>query len=704
MSGGGLFGGIATGMAAGDKSRIDEMEAQQKLAAFKQAQQDKLLTRMKAIEDGLTDAFLEPDPHLRNTSVDALIGEYEQISGKPAPKNFVSWAKKSPEDAATVLSEASARGLPPGQFLQMVGDPILLAHGLKALGRSKREKEARLQRGDGGGSPVTAPSPAPTPEAPQVGGGGRGISFGGVAESGGNDVMARPVASVMSPAAETPASTVPSTPKNSAIEVEKANVLARTQALGRRIDALAGMGRDEKEITPLRTEKATLEAELRKLNVEAPQAAAVADATEAVKPVPVADIAVGVDAAKRAGRADLAARFVPGMRRGAYDALLSQLGTTQSSATAPAPSAASASPDLATLKPAAAPAVSAPAASQSDVRKAEPTNLVQTPAESETEKASIQRREQKLPEDIMRDPAVIKAGVKTQGELEDAIKSGSVKLQDLSQKARSLTLATSTASSIVKDFEAIKTEGMHARTIARYYDVLGAAAEKAGPRGPWLTPVRDVVNNLANVLAIPNPSGQSNLQLMESVSNKLIPELTMKFKGSQSDREFLAGLASAPSTKNTEKGFALLLWSGREINKVDIEMDLQARKWVGKYGALDSTDKNGDDFQTAFDKALSKFEDTNGTLQERAAKAFGVKPSELLKGNKLDKRSAAEGDTQLAGDVVDLPQIVVTPAAGGGYQYKVYDSQGLRGQGSASNPGAARDAARKILSTQRART
>lgn len=566
----------------------------------------------------LSDAMLESDETLRNISVDSILKGVEQIQRKPVSKEFKTWLTKSPDQAFEVLTKIKDRGVDPRVLFQTQDNPLLFAHGLLAMGKAKRELEARKLRGDGGDSPATSPSGPSTSEPEQLSG----------PPSEGSTTVGQPSAQG---------------------EQDVKGILAemgqRRDALRVRVNALAAQGRDEKEISPLRTELFSLDKQMRDAQLAAPQAAAVAGATANVQPVNTQDLAVAVDAAKRGGRPELAARFVPGMRRQAYDALVGQItGSTQNTATAAAPDASSASPIPAQggMSPFAlnqqAPnparlggmAATPPPTSNPQVGGSAPTNLIQTPAESETEKASIGRREQKLPEDILRDPAVVKAGITTQGEFEDAVKNGSVHMMDLTQKAKQTAIASEMGKSAVKDFEAIKEVGNSARNMGRYYDILAASAERAGARGPWLTPVRETINNFANLMAVKDPSGQAPLQLMNSISMKLVPELTKQFKGSQSDREFMAGIASAPSTYNSEKGFAVLLMVGRELNKIHQEQDIQARKWVGKYGDLSATNTAGDDFQTAFDKNLEKYNESHGDLQTRVSKSMKLKAKELL--------------------------------------------------------------------------
>lgn len=598
------------------------LEAASNIRQKRLSQQKLMDDQYKGIGDRLTEAMMEPDETMRSIAVDSILKGAEQLTGRPMSKEFRSFIKQSPEDAATVFKNIQDRGISPEVVFRVQDNPLLFGHAMIALGKAKRERMARAERGGEAGETPGAPTAQPSPsEQPEQFGEGQAAPQALPTQPAQGP---QPAATGAMPAE---AAAAPESP----VTAEKAKVEGRVASLGKRINALASMGRPEAEITPLRTERATLERELRDINIGPAMAASRKQAELGVEPVGREDVALGVEAAQRGNRPDIAARFKPGMPRQAFDALLGQVGTTQTQGSQPsAPTPANASPMQAPLSP--MPEEGA------GPQAAKPTNLVQTPAEAQREKDDIQRRARTLDKDIMRDPAVIQAGVKTQGELEDAIAKGTVKIQDLSTVARQQALATAQATTTVKDFETIKTEGMHARNIARYYDILGAAAEHAGPRGPWVTPMRETINNFANTMGIKNPWGQSKMQLMEAISNKLIPELTMQFKGSQSDREFMAGLASAPSVRNTEHGFAILLYASREMNKVTQEQDLQARKWVAKYKSLDATDSKGNDFQTSFDEALRAYEDKAGTLQERISKAFKIKPENLLKGNLTPER------------------------------------------------------------------
>lgn len=564
----------------------------------------------------LSEAMLESDETLRNISVDSILKGVEQIQRKPVSKEFKTWLAKSPDQAFEVLTKIKERGVDPRILFQTQDNPLLFAHGLLAMGKAKRELEARKLRGDGGAAPTESPS-GPSDSSPEQ-------LSGPVAE--GNTTAGQPSATDAQP--------------------DVASILKemsqRRDSLRARVNALAAQGRDEKEIQPIRAELFSVDKQIRDAQLAAPQAGAVAGATANVQPVSTQDLSVAVDAAKRAGRPEIAARFVPGMRRQAYDALVGQIsGTTQNAATAVAPDASSASPSASGVSPyslnqqapnpARLGAMGATTPNSQPVVNKTPATMIQTPAESETEKAAIARREQKLPDDILRDPAVLKAGVTTQGEFEDGVRNGSIHMMDLNEKARRAAIAHEMGKSAVADFTAIKDSGNSARNLNKYYDILAASAEHAGPRGPWLTPVRETLNNFANLMAIKDPSGQAPLQLMNAISMKLVPELTKQFKGSQSDREFMAGIASAPSTYNSEKGFAVLLSVGRELNKIHQEQDIQARKWVAKHGDLSTPNASGDDFQTAFDKSLERYNESHGDLQTRVSKSMKLKPKELLK-------------------------------------------------------------------------
>ena len=542
------------------------------------------------LTDQLTEAMLEPDAAIRQTAVDALLQGAEAIRGKPISKQFKSWIVKQPEQALSVLNNIQERGVDPRVFLQVGDDPMLFAHGLLALGRANRERQARGLRGDGGGDAQPSDAPAQTP-------GGSGLSLEGVKQEAPFGKQNLPV--------------TPNTvqPTSQPMDEYSQGIQMQITALERRINGLAGMGRPEPEIAPLRQELMDLRRELR-----APQSAARTEGAKiGVQPVSTDDIQRGIQAAQRSGQPDLANRFVPGMRREAYDALMQKLGTTQPVASTPnAPTATMASP------------TGAPGA-QSPAPLGRGIGLIPTKDEEQRTEARIRRQETQLPTDMLRDPNL--KGVRTFGQLE----SGNGQPSTAAQLARQSTLASEGAKATVMDLETAKKDGMAARTQQRYLDLLAGAAEKAGARGPWLTPMRETLNNFANILGIRDPWGQSKLQLMQAVTPKLAVLLTQQMKGQQSDREFLAALSTAPSVLNTEKGFAMLVYTAREVNKMTLAHDLAARQWAAKYGALDTPNAQGKSFQEDWDEGLINFERVNGSLQERVAAAFNMKPSQLLK-------------------------------------------------------------------------
>lgn len=572
-----------------------------------QSRRDANLTKIREfygkLTDQLSEAMLEPDASIRKTAIEALFRGAEQVRGKPISKEFQSWIVKQPDQALQVLDGIQKSGVDPQVFLQISDDPMLFAHGLLALGKANKERQTRGYRGDGGDASQPAAG-APTGQTP----GGSGLDLGGVKQS-------QPFGAAPSPGAGSQVATPEASAAPQGDEYTQ-GLNMQVQALQKRINGLANLGSDEKNIAPLRQEMSTLQAELR-----APGLAARTETAKlGVQPVTTEDIQRGVAAAQRAGQPDLAPRFVPGMRREAYDALMAKLGTTQSTPAGGAPTSTAASPMQAGPEqlsgPPEVPAVGARG-----------PGLVPTKEEELATQERIKREQSPLSTDLLRDPNVGGRGLRTTG----AFEASGATPSSAASLARSSTLATKGAESTVLDFETVKKDGMSARMQQRYLDLLGGAAEHAGPRGPWLTPIRDTLNSFANLLGIEDPGSQSKLQLMNAVTPKLAVLLTQQMKGQQSDREFLAALSTAPSSSNTEKGFAVLVYTAREINKITLAADLSARQWVGKYGSLDTPNAQGKAFQEDFDEALLNFERTNGNLQERVARAFKVKPSQLLK-------------------------------------------------------------------------
>lgn len=603
-------------------------EAAQRMGLQRQSAQDAHAQRQRdffeKLVPQLAEAILEPDQNTRGLAVNSLLRSAEEMQGKPVSKEFRAWIAKDPETAAGVMKD-----IDPQTLFRIQDNPMLFSAAIMAVSKAKRETAARGLRGEAGGDSTSAPvDSAPSIPGPRAQPQGGGISLGGVRQE--QPFAEQPIAQVMGQPQATPAQAAPAVAPapagapqgNPTMAAETERVDLRIAALKRRIDGLGRMGRPETEISPLRTELATLEKERRDLVTEAPRAAAKKNAEEGVVPVPQAELQAAVEAAQRAGRADIAAKLKPGMRRGEYDTLMGQLDKPEAGA-----------------NPAAAPGGSGitlpganPSNPQTGGKDGKGKNLIPTVAEEEQRKADMQRRSQKIPDEVARDPGVIRSGVKTQGELEDAIASGKVRLLDIQGRARAQELGIKGANSSIASLDEAKAGGTTARRLNTYLDVLAGAAENAGNRGPWVTPLKQTVQNFANIMGIKDPGSQSNLQLMEAISNKLIPELTKQFKGSQSDREFLAGIASAPNIKQTEKGFAVLVWASRELNKINMEFDLQARKWAAKHGGdLDAMDEQGRTFQEVWDRQYLAFEAQHGTLQQRTARALGMDPKKLLK-------------------------------------------------------------------------
>ena len=183
-----------------------------------------------------------------------------------------------------------------------------------------------------------------------------------------------------------------------------------------------------------------------------------------------------------------------------------------------------------------------------------------------------------------------------------------------------------------KDLAEINAAGTAAQNALDTIAPVAGAAEKVGATGPWVTPIRNVLNNTANVFGVANPAGQSNLQLISAFNARLAVTMTQMMKGQQSDKELALALASNAGGNNTEKGLAVMLYVTQEMAKKALEHSIQARAWAARYGTIDSTDDKGRTFTDMWNATMQDYQKRNGTLAERTAKAFNVDNKKLLKG------------------------------------------------------------------------
>lgn len=176
-------------------------------------------------------------------------------------------------------------------------------------------------------------------------------------------------------------------------------------------------------------------------------------------------------------------------------------------------------------------------------------------------------------------------------------------------------------------------QGGVARQTRPMLDVAVNAGLKVGPTGPIVTPVKEALYNIANVFGIKTEK-QTALQVLDAITPRLAVQLTSQMKGSQSDREFLAGVQSAANKNQTNQAFAMVAYFTRELADMAIEKEIQARRWTAdaSHPGLNIPDKYGKTFQDRYDEIVASDSTRRGSIGERTAAAFKVDYKDVLKG------------------------------------------------------------------------
>jgi hypothetical protein len=571
---------------------------------------------MKGIQDNLTNSFIEfkKDPNYRvqhELVVDAAMEELKAIRpNSPITPQFKSFLKKSPEEAARMFEEAGKAGVSPAAFLQMAHDPLMLMTGITSMQAANREmrKRAAGTEGDGGGS-----SAAPTPASPsQSGGGGAGITLGGVKSPTG---INGPADGGAQPATQPQAAPdqQQQDPNQDTISSERQRLQQFIVQKERQLNSLRNEGVAEKDLAAHVGELSQARKDLRDLTTKLPLEAG----SKALDVVSPAEISQAVDMLKKAGRKDIADRLKIGIRRGAFDGLMQQVGPTQTTATPSANVPASSSPSP-----------TQPAATS---RQGDTFSLVQTPAEAEQEKLRVQRREATLPETLRREPNLQSKGIQTQGQYEDA--QGTT-VRTPAQQEQDKSNATVNAQQHGKMLEQINLKADSSRDRVVQYDTMAAAALRFGPSGPWVTPIRKTLGTLLQTAGlVSNPSALTDTALMEKANTHLAVELTNAMKGQQSNKELSAAVGANPGAFQTPEGMAILIAVGREVAMQDLAKQQQAHKWMAENGgSLLNQDKYGRSFSEVWDKSLNDYYAKNGSIQDRVAEYYNSDPASILKG------------------------------------------------------------------------
>src|SRR3990167_2091176 len=202
--------------------------------------------------------------------------------------------------------------------------------------------------------------------------------------------------------------------------------------------------------------------------------------------------------------------------------------------------------------------------------------------------------------------------------------------------AKRRSLADAAIKSGYKSFDEIKELGISARRTMGLLQPLAAAAQTVGTTGNFVTPLKDVIADLAGVFGSTNLRGKQERELITGLGTRLAMEITTLQKGQQSDKELALALISVPGAKLTPQGLAVMVYVANEMAQKAHSYDLEAKRWMAERQAegkeFDAPDRQGRSFQEVFDANMAFYTEKNGTMAERTSKAFKIDHKALLKG------------------------------------------------------------------------
>lgn len=367
--------------------------------------------------------------------------------------------------------------------------------------------------------------------------------------------------------------------------------------------------------------------QLRDMHAKLVGETAVKDREQAEQPVPANEIEAAQKQLQRAGHSDLAFRIRPGIKRRLFDSVMELAGPQRTEGVTQPQTPPQGSPR------GFGPGIVAPSRTGSPRA---PVGPVETPAEA----AELKRRTGALDNDLLRDPAVAKAGLKTVGELEDRLAADpTFRLTDKAALERLVSAQRQEAETAFKDLTTIRTRSETARERKAAYTIIAAVAERSGPTGPWITPIREQVNKLAQVIGVSNPRGMSEIELGHAMSTRLAVSGLKDVGGNDTEKELQKLMLSNPNLFASSKGLYILIRVGSHLEDLKIQQGLQAERWKNFYGDLNRPNNNGESFQEVFQRdVLDKY-----PVYGVAAEALGIKASELTPRNLQAKFREAFG-------------------------------------------------------------
>lgn len=309
----------------------------------------RIAARLEKFGQQMTEAFLENNETARNTIIDSFAQDFQQTYGRKANANFISFLKKNPDDAGAMLQEIGKSGVSPSVFFELEKDPLLLGQAVLAMGKAKREREARTERGSGGEAPqstsapfVSAPAavarPAPavstTPVTATGTAGKRPAQAPAPTDTespSGFDEEAAASAPTVAPA-PTPVQAAAPTVTSDSISRNVVEIRQRIARNTAKINNLASMGRPEAEIKPFRDEMMADRKSLLDLETSSSMKQRDEQAVLEVRPITGDEYTKAKDQLIAQGRRDLANRLRVGMNRRSFESVMKEGGVSGAAA------------------------------------------------------------------------------------------------------------------------------------------------------------------------------------------------------------------------------------------------------------------------------------------------------------------------------------------------------------------------------------
>lgn len=220
-----------------------------------------------------------------------------------------------------------------------------------------------------------------------------------------------------------------------------------------------------------------------------------------------------------------------------------------------------------------------------------------------SESEEIRFREQ---EQLRNTPAPVWAqqeyGVTSMGEFQDGLKSGKYKAISADELRRREEAASQGERVAGKNFEDITTQGKTARASKARAQAMYTLIDQAGETGPWVTPVRNAVNNFVQAISGGNinPKGMDELQMLQQFATKMAIDDLQRVGGNDSDRDFLRALTANPNALATRSANKMMLQYRMALDSIDEHRSNMAQKWQAKYGSLSQKNSEGDTFEQAW--------------------------------------------------------------------------------------------------------